>query len=390
MKHITVQDQELAGIVFDVGALLQQFDDLTDTRKARGKRYPLPFLLASILFAKVCGQNKPKGMAEWVKLRRKQLVAAFGLKRKTVPSLNTIRRTVANTVSAEELHDVLRRYLHQTFGGQQSVLVAMDGKTLRGTIPKGKSQGVHLLAAFLPEEGIVLMQVAVSRKENEITAAPKLLNCLDLRNRIVCGDAMLTQRELSVQVTAQGGDFIWFVKDNQPQLRADVEQFFVPPRRAKGWHTPQLAQDTVQSTEKAHGRIEQRHLTLMADETGFIDWPCLEQVFKLERTTVHRRSGVTSVETVYGLTSLPKERASAQQMLTWTRAYWGIENRLHYRRDTTLEEDGTRMSDANQAQVIATLNNFMIGLATKLGFTNLASAQRSFDAAINKALLTQL
>ena len=199
---------------------------------------------------------------------------------------------------------------------------------------------------------------------------------------------MFTQRRLSVQITAQGGDFIWFVKDNQPQLHADVKQFFVPPRKARGWNSPQLCQETAHTTHKLHGRLEQRKLSLMQDETGFIDWPCLEQVFKLERKVIHCGTGELSIETVYGITSLPKERASAQQLLTWTRAYWGIENGLHYRRDTTLDEDGTRMSNTNQAQVIATLNNFIIGLATKLGFTNLPSAQRYFDVLVNKSLLS--
>jgi predicted transposase YbfD/YdcC len=388
MKHITFENQELVGVVFDVGALVEQLHTLTDSRQARGKRYPLPFLLVVVLMAKICGQNKPTGMAEWVRLRREQLVLAFELGRETVPSLNTIRRTVAETVSAEELHGLFRRFLHQEYGGQQSVIISLDGKTLRGTIPKGKTQGVHLLAAYLPEEGIVLMQVAVANKENEIRAAPRVLKRLDLREKIVCGDAMFTQRGLSVQINAQGGDFIWFVKDNQPQLRVDVEQFFVPPRKAKGWAIAQLPQETAQVTQKAHGRIETRKLTLMQDETGFIDWPCLEQVFKLERQVVHCNTGELSAETVYGITSLSRTRASAAELLEWTQAYWGIENGLHYRRDKTLQEDETRMANVNQAQVIATLNNFIIGLATKLGFKNLASAQRHFDAEINKLLLT--
>ena len=183
---------------------------------------------------------------------------------------------------------------------------------------------------------------------------------------------MFTQRKLSVQINAQGGDFIWFVKENQPQLRADVKQFFVPPQKGKGWATPQLPQEAAQTTHKAHGRVEKRKLTVMQDETGFIDWPCLEQVFKLERTAIRTDTGEMTVETVYGITSLPKERASAQQLLEWTRDYWGIENGLHYRRDKTLEEDGTRMTNDNQAEAIATLNNFIVGLTTKLGFKNLA------------------
>ena len=371
MDHITLGNGEEEGFVFSVGALMERLENLVDTRKARGKRYTLPFLMIVILLAKLAGEDTPKGIAEWLKLRRRQVVAAFNSKRDTVPAYNTIRRTLADTVSESELQQAFVRFLHQCYGGQQSVLVALDGKTLRGTIPKGKTQGVHLLAAYLPEEGIVLMQVAVKSKENEIKAAPKVLARLDLKGRIVCGDAMFTQRQLSVQIVAQGGDYIWFVKGNQKQLHADVAQFFVPPRKAKGWYIARLPQTVAQSSEKAHGRLEQRVLTLMIDETGFIDWPALRQVFKVDRKVICRRTGEITEETVYGITSLSPEHSSAEQILDFTRSYWGIENGLHYRRDKTLREDAIRMSDDNQAEVMAVLNNFIVGLASKLGFSNL-------------------
>jgi hypothetical protein len=109
-------------------------------------------------------------------------------------------------ISAHELHRRFRAFLRQTYGGQQSILVVIDGKTLRGTIPKGKTRGLHLIAAYLPAEAIVLAQMPVDKKENEIVVAPKLLEQLDLKRRIVIGDAMFTQRNLSVQVKAQGGE----------------------------------------------------------------------------------------------------------------------------------------------------------------------------------------
>lgn len=386
MDHIRLESSLEAGLVFDIGALMKKLDQLTDQRKAQGKRYSLPFLLTAILLAKLAGEDLPKGIADWLKLRRQQIVVAFNLNRPSVPAYNTIRRTLSDTVSVEELEESFQQFLHEQFGGQQSILVVIDGKTLRGTIPKGSSQGVHLLAAYLPEEGIVLLQVAVEAKENEITAAPRLLAELDLKGRVVCGDAMFTQRDLSVQVVAQGGDYIWFVKDNQQQLAVDVEQFFVPPRRAKGWHVPQLPQTTAQTVEKAHGRLEHRTLTLMADESGFLDWPAVEQVFKLDRKVTCCQTGVVREETAYGITSLSPEQTVAEQMLELTRAYWGIENGLHYRRDTTLREDATRMSNAKQAQAMATLNNFIIGLTSKLRFSNLAVARRHFDAQLNLKL----
>ena len=386
MDHITLGNGQGEGFVFDVGDLMDKLQQVGDSRKDRGKRYSLPFLLVVILLARLAGEDTPKGIAEWLKLRRRQIVAAFNSERDSVPAYNTIRRTLADTVSESELQQSLKQYLHQSYGGQQSILVALDGKTMRGTIPKGKTQGVHLLAAYLPEEGIVLMQVAVESKENEITAAPTVLMSLDLKGRIVCGDAMFTQRHLSVQILSQGGDYIWFVKENQKQLQADVAQFFVPPRKAKGWHIAQLPQTVARSSEKAHGRLEQRELTLMKDETEFIDWPALQQVFKLDRKVICCRTGELSEETVYGITSLPPQRGSAQQLLEWTRGYWGIENGLHYRRDKTLREDSIRMSSDNQAEVTAILNSFIVGLAKKLGFSNLASARRHFDAQLNLKL----
>ena len=230
------------------------------------------------------------------------------------------------------------------------------------------------------------MQVAVKAKENELAAAPEVLMSLDLRGRVVCGDAMFTQRDLSVQVLYQGGDYIWFVKDNQPRLKADVVQFFVPPRKAPGWHAPAMPQDVAQKTQKGHGRLEQRTMTVIPDEVGFIDWPGLQQVFKLERKVTHLDTNQMTVETTYGITSLSPERGSASRMLEWTQSQWGIENGLHYRRDVTLLEDQTRISNGHAAQAMAALNNFIVGLTNKLGLSNLASAQRSFEAKLTLTL----
>ena len=386
MDHITLENSEGDGFVFNIGELMKRFQQLTDGRKARGKRYPLPILLILILLAKLAGEDTPKGIAEWLRLRRRQIIAAFQLERRTVPAYNTIRRTLADTTAEDELQTVFRQFLHQEYGGQQSILVTLDGKTMRGTIPKGKTKGVHLLAAYLPEEGIVLMQIVVDVKENEIKAAPRVLAALDLKGRVVTGDAMFTQRKLSVQIVSQGGDYIWFVKDNQKQLREEVAQFFVPPRKASGWHIEQLPQRVVTSQGKEHGRLEKRTLTLTADESGFIDWPALEQVFKLERHVVCCRTGEITEETVYGITSLSPQKGSAEQVLEWTRSHWGIENGLHFRRDTTLNEDDIHISNPNQAQVTAVLNNFIVALAYTIGFSNLASVRRHFDAYITMAL----
>ena len=129
-------------------------------------------------------------------------------------------------------------------------------------------------------------------------------------------------------------------------------------------------------------------LTAIADDHGFIDWRGLHQVFELERKVTDISTGVITVDKVVGITSLPPEKASAKQLLEWTRSHWGIENGLHYRRDVTLDEDRTRISNEHLAESMAVLNNFVIGLISKLGFSNLASAQRMFDAKFTLALAT--
>ncbi len=384
--HITLDKTVAEEIGFDVNTLLEQLKEVTDKRQARGIRYSLTFLLGIIILAKLAGQHKPSAIAQWAKLRRRHLVKAFKCQRDTVPALNTIRRTLSDTVAASELFSILNRFLHEAQGGQQSKQICLDGKSLRGTIPPGKTQGEHMLAAFLPVEGVVLAQEAVGSKENELVAAPKVLERLDLRGRVVTGDALFTQRNLSMQILAGGGDYLWPAKDNQAGLKEDVSLFFIPPRKAPGWYIKPLPQTTAQTVDKVHGRLEERTLTAIVDETGFIDWPGVRQVFRLVRKVTCLATGVVTIDEVYGVTSLSPDRAAAGQLLDLIRQHWRIENSLHYRRDVTLQEDGTRMSNKQQARTIAALNSFIIGLVSKLGFTNHAFAQRVFEAKLTLSL----
>jgi predicted transposase YbfD/YdcC len=381
MKHIILETNGTEAVAFNMADLTVRFNQVTDTRDNRGKIYPLGMVLTMITLAKLAGEDKPSGITEWIRLRCDSFVEIFKFKHQRMPCLNIIRGILQDIVPLEEMEKVFRNYLHETYGGQKSQLVAIDGKTMRGTIPKGSKQGVHLLAAYLPAEGVVLKQVEVETKENEISAAPELIQALDLKNRVVCGDAMQTQRQLSMDILAKGGDYLWFLKENQHTMLADVEQFFKPPRTAAGWHPPELEQTLAFTTNKGHGRLEKRTLTLMVDEQQFLDWPGVRQVFKLERY-VQQQTGNESTEVIYGITSCDPERVTAEQLLQWTRDYWGIENGLHYRRDVTLREDATRISEPTLAKALAAINNFIIALTLKLGYTNLASARRIFNARI--------
>lgn len=387
MKDIILDAEGLEGVVFDLGELTRRLNRLTDRRDNRGKVYSLGSLLSMIVLARLSGADKPWAIFEWLRFRRPALVNLYELKRGNTPCVNTIRTVLDDVVLQEEMEATLRHFLHEQYGGQTSVLIAVDGKTMRGTIPRGMSQGVHLLTAFLAEEGIVLKQVEVLAQENEISAGPALLASLYLKGKVVVADAIQTQRVFCMEVLRQGGHYLLWAKENQPALCQDIRQFFAPPPYVPGWHQSDWPHTSAFSSSKGHGRLEKRTLSLIADLDGFIDWPGIQQIFKLERSSQELTTGRTAQQTVYGLTSCPPSEADAHQLLQWTQCYWAIENGLHYRRDVTLQEDATHTSLTGLAKSLAILNNFLIGLVRKLGFTNLASARRFFDARIAQQLL---
>lgn len=224
-----------------------------------------------------------------------------------------------------------------------------------------------------------MMQLEVQGHENGIPAAGRIVQCVDLRNKIVTGDAQLAQRELSVQVVHAGGEYVWVVKDNQPQLRADIATLFGPKACAPGFSPTPKGFDTARSFGKGHGRLERRTLTSSCMLQGYLDWPYAEQVFRIERRFVRMTDGLVEEETTYGVTSLAHTEADAKRLLGLVRSHWGIENRLHYRRDETLREDRCRITGQG-AHVMAIINNLVLGLLLRQGVTNVPDARRYYDA----------
>jgi predicted transposase YbfD/YdcC len=314
------------------------------------------------------------------------------LERKSLPHRSSYER-ILEMIRWEELEELVSRVLSgKRYFGKQ-VLVAIDGKVLRGTLNE-KQQGVSLLAAYLPREGIVLMEVAIEGKGQELAAAPQVLKCIDLRDKVVMGDALHTQRAISIQIVESGGNYVWLVKGNQPQLEEDLRLWFGPdPAPIPGMAYPPKDFEIAQTVNKGHGRIEQRTLTVSSQLKDFLNWPYLEQVFKLERRFLFPKTGEVQEQVVYGITSLAREQITPHALLQMTRSYWGIENGLHYRRDVTLHEDQTRMTKPNAARVMACLNNLVLGLLlAKKNYRYLPSARRFFAAHPLQALtlLTRL
>ncbi len=373
------------GFVIDLDSLYAALAQLQDRRHARGVRYALVTVLSYVVLAKLAGQDRLYGISQWVRHRDKLLAEALHQRQPRAPCLNTYRRILGEVIAIEEFERVVREFFAAQPHAGQSLVIALDGKTLRGTIAAGQGSGRHLLAAFLPAEGWVLFQVEVASKENEIRAAPRVLQSLDLRGKVVTGDAIFAQRELSLQIVQAGGDYVWTVKDNQAELKQAIAALFEPEHTRKGFSPAVKDFRTAQTHDKGHGRTERRQLTASAELKGYWDWPGAEQVFKLERWFTRTKDGQSTHQIVYGITSLTRQKAEAAQLLGIVRSHWGIENRLHYRRDETLREDACHLKGGDAPRAMAVINNLIIGLLVRDRHTNLAEARRDWDAHPDRA-----
>lgn len=379
------------GQVINLGSLYHRFEGLKDKRKAKGKRYGLAMILLVMFLAKLCGEDKPSGIAEWVALRGTWIAQVLGLKRKSMPSHHTYRRTLADNVDAKEFEGLAREHHQHSGKAGYQVVVSMDGKIVRGTLDLEVSAGLCLLALYVPGEGITLAQLAIEKGQSEVSAAPTLLGWVDLRNKVVIGDALHTQRQVSIQIGKAGGNYLWTVKGNQPQLLQDLEDWF-DERVAllPGMGCPPKDFRSATMINKGHGRIEVRTLTTSSQLNDFLDWPFLQQVFKLERTVTISKTRKTRQETIYGVTSLSAEQASPAQLLHMLRSYWQIENGLHYPRDVTLHEDQTRFKTHTGAHNMAIINNLILALIARSHFPFVPTARRFFAAHPDQALLLLL
>lgn len=357
--------------------------DLPDCRHARGRRHPLPALLLMSVAAVLCGFSSQNAIADWIADAAPDLRARYGLTHPTGPSQPTLSRVFAH-LDIAAFEAALSAWAERTLTALQAAPpsapaapapplpgLALDGKTARGSA-HGAVPGQHLLSALAHHWGRVLAQQAVDGKTNEITAAPTLLAGLVLEGRLVTADALLTQREVATQIVSAGGDYLLAVKGNQPTLLRDIQALFA---------ARDLLSDTIQETYEqrlAGGRIEQRALAVSSALVGYSDWPHLAQVLEIWRVVTDKRTGRVRSEVSYAVTSLGPAQASPGQLLAAWRAHWEIENRLHWVRDVTFGEDGSRVHTGHGPEVLAALRNTAIGVLRAQGTTNIARGLRHF------------
>ncbi len=228
----------------------------------------------------------------------------------------------------------------------------------------------------------------VGSKENEIVAAPKALERVNLSGKIVTGDAMHTQRTVSEQILKGQGDYLWPVKENQPHVYQAIQDLFAPDHPKPGFGKIATDFQTAKQVSCGHGRLEIRAIQTSEMLNEYLDWPGLGQVYRLERKFFWMRQSLiyrSSCEVEYGITSLSRKQAAPDKVLRVRRQHWQIETELHYRRDVTFHEDATRMTIGSAGRILAIIHNLVLGLLKRAGFSNAAKGRRWFECHLSQA-----
>jgi len=303
-----------------------------------------------------------------------------------IPSHDTFGRVFA-ALDAEQFQQGFLRWVRAAWPPSTGDLVAIDGKTLRGSHDRGIGKdAIHLVSAWAGQARLVLAQRTVDAKSNEITAIPDVLRLLDLDGCTVTVDAMGCQTAIAKQIVQQGGDYVLAVKENQEQLQRDIADTF-QYAEAAGWRGVPHAH--AQTVEAEHGRIETRHYWLIDDPEvlAYLNpkgiWLGLRAIGMA--VTERHTTTAPSERRYYILSGPPSVQAFAQAV----RGHWGIENRVHWVLDVTFNEDHSRVRMGKAAQNFAVLRHIALNLLRHEPSKGSIKTKR-FRAALDEHYLRQV
>jgi predicted transposase YbfD/YdcC len=357
--------------------LLARFAAVRDPRHPRGIRHQVQTILAISAVAVVCGARSFAAIGEWADDAPQWVLELVGARwhgvhgRFVAPHEATLRRTI-QAFDAELLDTVICAWLAQQAGAKGDGVrqgIAVDGKVVRGAWRPDGSQ-VHLLSAISHDTAVVLAQREIAAKTNEIPELAPLLAGLDLTGVVVTADALHTQRETARHlVDDRNAHYVLTVKGNQPHLLAACQQALSGP-------ASDFAPEHV-TFERGHGRTEAR-TTRVAPITAesAISFPQGAQVFRVRRDVGGLDGQRATKEIAHCITSLTAEQASPEDLAGYIRGHWQIENRLHWVRDVTYDEDRSQVRTGAGPHVMAGLRNLAISALRLGGHTNIAAALR--------------
>jgi predicted transposase YbfD/YdcC len=371
-------------------SISEHFATLTDPRVERCKVHRLVEIVTIALCGVICGAD------DWV------AIEAFGQEKEAwlrtflslpggIPSHDTFGRVFAR-VDPDEFRRCFLDWVRAVVGEVGAQVVAVDGKTLRGSHKRSSGQeALHLVSAWATTSGLVLGQVATDAKSNEITAIPALLKLLVLEGATVTIDAMGCQTAIAAQIIEQGAEYVLALKENQPTTLDRVQRAFADVPMAAGTTLPLADLVPTVTYDHAHGRAEVRRCLAIGDPDylAYVDpdgrWPHLRSIVRIEST---RRVGDNvSTEPRYYLASLAADAALLAQTI---RSHWSIENRLHWVLDVTFHEDLCRVREGHAPENLAILRHFALNLLRQDRSVRGGVAIKRLRAALNETYLRSL
>lgn len=351
--------------------IAEHFTELTDPRR-REPTYPLLNIVVMALCAVLCGCDDFVSIADWAHMK-KDWLAKFLDMSSGVPSHDRFNAIFA-AIKPAEFEKCLLSWitsLQEITGGQ---IIAIDGKTLRGSYDKASSKSaIHMVSAWASANSISLGQVVVDEKSNEITAIPKLLEILEISGCLVTIDALGCQTEIAAKIVDAGADYVLAVKGNQPTLWSGIESFFLDHLADEFARVQNVNASQYETNENGHGRQERRSYVVCDVPQGLPDadrWKGLMRIGLTLNETL--RGDKSTLEVRYYILS---QKLSAERFAEAVRGHWSIENSLHWQLDVTFGEDKCRVrqghADANCSLLRRTALSLLKNKTTaKLGVKN--------------------
>ena len=347
------------GAFAETVVFLSYFSDLPDVRQRGKVMYPLPEVLLLCLLAVLAGAETITDIARFGE-KKLELLRRFRPFEAGTPAHDHLGDILA-TLDAEAFQRCFVAWVAALIGVPEGV-VAIDGKTVRRSKGAAKD-AIHMVSAFAARQRLVMGQVKVADKANEIVAIPKLLDMLAIEGAVVTIDAMGCQRAIAQKIVDKKADYILALKGNQGSLREDVE-LFAAEQKANDFKDTTVSRH--QTVDGDHGRIETRNITVIHDVSWLQDrhhWPALTSVVMVESTRVipgpDQDADKIEHETRFYITSLALAACLVGALV---RDHWAVENSLHWVLDMVFRDDECRLRTDHAPANFTTLKHMALNL----------------------------